>query len=807
MWKRWQSVACWLTIPLLFFLAWLSQGAGFDQLQRMRQLERLPRTDVISALSGEIHLEGQAVEPTELLRAPFSNVQCLYYLYTVEERRIDSDGDVRWVQIQRETDRVDEFYLEDTTGRIPIRPLGASISVSRYQERVGDLRHTEYRLDPNDTVFVFGYVRRPLEQPFVEFQTSALYTPIISTQGEQQARGSMASTSLVLSFLALMTASVAVMLACWVLNVHRLLTFLSAVSFVQGVGLLYLGLTMLQFDLQSSHARTLGHLERAQTEIQHLLSLEDISWSGDWDDVNVFHENGTAGQLPPTTRARIQSIYGTAAAAISRFNEIQARFPERVLSRYWEVRPITELPLASAFSPRVDQRRVIEMVPLNWWITAFMLPLGVAAAVIFPWLGFRKIHEKRYIENIPTSATVGLAYGPAELKGVGRKEHQLLRGPVSGADCLYYHYQVKRRTGAGDNESWVTIADETMQEIFVCQDDHGLAPVDLANAEIHSTHEYITTYAYQPDEPSSTPNRMFSVAEPSSKPKGKPDGMFSTSLITGEPDCMATEVSLHPGDDLYILGSAIIDERTGDRLKIGSDGTDFPFIVANWTEDQLMGRKVRRALGFLNLGLNGLVLSGLTIAGATASYSPTNFLLAAFIAPVFLGTCFIVLMYNDLQFVRQRVTRAWSNIDVSLKKRADLVPSLDAVAKEYLAYETELHKGISRMRAQLQRRLDPNEADELITAEKGVVARLFATAEQDPDLKSHELTRSLLDKLTTLENEISLMRVGYNDSVERHNTRIQRFPEVILAKVLGYDEAQPLQSDFGPIQPTEKADG
>ena len=111
------------------------------------------------------------------------------------------------------------------------------------------------------------------------------------------------------------------------------------------------------------------------------------------------------------------------------------------------------------------------------------------------------------------------------------------------------------------------------------------------------------------------------------------------------------------------------------------------------------------------------------------------------------------------------------------------------------------------MRAQLQRRLDPNEADELITAEKGVVARLFSTAEQDPDLKSHELTRSLLDKLTTLENEISLMRVGYNDSVERHNTRIQRFPEVILAKVLGYDEAQPLQSDFGPIQPTEKADG
>ena len=71
-----------------------------------------------------------------------------------------------------------------------------------------------------------------------------------------------------------------------------------------------------------------------------------------------------------------------------------------------------------------------------------------------------------------------------------------------------------------------------------------------------------------------------------------------------------------------------------------------------------MALKGRRGLGFLNLGLNGFMFAGLAITGATASYEPTDYLLAAFIAPAYLGVCFVVLMYNDLQFVRQRVARA-----------------------------------------------------------------------------------------------------------------------------------------------------
>ena len=92
-----------------------------------------------------------------------------------------------------------------------------------------------------------------------------------------------------------------------------------------------------------------------------------------------------------------------------------------------------------------------------------------------------------------------------------------------------------------------------------------------------------------------------------------------------------------------------------------------------------MGRKSRRGLGWLNLGLNGFVLIGFGLFGAAASYAATDFLLASMIAPLFLAGCFVGLMYNDIVFVRNRVLRAWSNIGVSLKKRADLIPNLSLI--------------------------------------------------------------------------------------------------------------------------------
>ena len=106
-------------------------------------------------------------------------------------------------------------------------------------------------------MFIFAYISRSHDLNIGEFEADGLYTPIISTQGEQQERQSMASSSPTPSFLGLLAASFAVMLSCWLVKVHRLTFFLSAVSRVQGLGLVCLGLTMLQFNLESSYEPTL----------------------------------------------------------------------------------------------------------------------------------------------------------------------------------------------------------------------------------------------------------------------------------------------------------------------------------------------------------------------------------------------------------------------------------------------------------------------------------------------------------------------------------------------------------------------
>ena len=756
MWKTWHTILCCLATPVLIGVAWLFQGYGFDVLQQMRQLERTPRSKIISVIEGEVNLEGQTIRLGQRLQAPHSGENCLYYLWILEEERQDDEGDTYWAEIDRKTERVDQFGLKDDTGGIRVVPIGAEINVESHTYRAGSYRHTEYRLHPGDTVFVFGYAdnQRSRESGYVvEFQTKGQYTPIISTYGEKGERQNMASSSLWWSFGALAAASFGVMFGCWTLQVHRLLTFLSIVSMLQGVGLVYLGLTMLKHDLESSHGRSLKQQQRAKQVIQTLLAQANISWKGDWGNAKIFAKDGPVDKLPPGDAARIRGIYGDVAAGITRFNAVRARFPERVLAPMWSIKPLPEMPRAEIFAPDFSQQRVIEKVPISNWVFWLMSALGIPAACIFPWYGFRKIREKRYIENIPTSLSTGLAFGPAEIKGTARKDQLTFEGPVSGLDCLFYHYVVKEKRGSGKKAKWVTIIDEEKRASFICEDAAGQTRVDLDKAEIHTKHKHSR----------SSGNRIY------------------------------TETNLRPDDQMYILGPAVIDETTGDRLKIAEDDLDFPLIVANLSETQMMSRKGRRGLGLLNLGLNGFVLTALAAFGATASYAPTDYLLSAFIAPIFLSICFIVLMFNDLHFVRHRVRRAWANIDVSLKKRADLLPNLEAVAKEYFTHEKSIHKGIAKMRAHLSGDLDPASADKMLATEKTVTSRLLAVKEDYPDLKGNEVAQKLFDQIVKLENEIALMREGYNDSVERHNTRIQSLPEVILAKLFGFKDAQPLR--------------
>jgi LemA protein len=138
--------------------------------------------------------------------------------------------------------------------------------------------------------------------------------------------------------------------------------------------------------------------------------------------------------------------------------------------------------------------------------------------------------------------------------------------------------------------------------------------------------------------------------------------------------------------------------------------------------------------------------------------------------------------YNRFVRLRTRVDNAWSQIDVQLRRRYDLIPNLVEAVKGYAAHERELFEDVTRARAAAEQAgtvQDQAQAENQITAG---VRRLFAVAENYPQLKANENFLALQEELTSTEGKIAYARQFYNDQVQELNTRIQSFPSNIVAK-------------------------
>jgi LemA protein len=176
---------------------------------------------------------------------------------------------------------------------------------------------------------------------------------------------------------------------------------------------------------------------------------------------------------------------------------------------------------------------------------------------------------------------------------------------------------------------------------------------------------------------------------------------------------------------------------------------------------------------------------------------------------VFFGIAAVVLLiliiwpvsiYNRLVLLRNRFQNAYSQIDVQLKRRYDLIPNLVEVAKGYMAHERETLEAVIAARnsasaANAQAASspgDPNAIRAVAGAESqltGALGRLFAVAEAYPNLKANEQMNQLTEELTSTENRVAFSRQAYNDAVLVYNTARQVFPAVLLAETLGFREA------------------
>jgi LemA protein len=146
----------------------------------------------------------------------------------------------------------------------------------------------------------------------------------------------------------------------------------------------------------------------------------------------------------------------------------------------------------------------------------------------------------------------------------------------------------------------------------------------------------------------------------------------------------------------------------------------------------------------------------------------------------------VVLAYNSLVRLRNEAEQGWANIDVQLKRRADLIPNLVETVKGYAAHERETFDEVTRARAALQQAQTPAEASTANAQAQQGVNRLIAVAEAYPELKASQNFLELQGELTDTEDKIAASRRYYNATVLRFNTKLQSFPTLLLAGPAGF---------------------
>jgi LemA protein len=154
----------------------------------------------------------------------------------------------------------------------------------------------------------------------------------------------------------------------------------------------------------------------------------------------------------------------------------------------------------------------------------------------------------------------------------------------------------------------------------------------------------------------------------------------------------------------------------------------------------------------------------------------------------------VIMTYNRLVGLRTQVANGWSQIDVQLKRRYDLIPNLVESVKDYMGYEQEtLRQVIEARNSAVKANTGGAATPETIAAEGALSAslgRLFALSENYPNLKASENVQKLMEELTGTENKIGFARQFYNDTATAMNTAVQSFPGNLIAGQFGFKNAE-----------------
>lgn len=399
---------------------------------------------------------------------------------------------------------------------------------------------------------------------------------------------------------------------------------------------------------------------------------------------------------------------------------------------------------------------------------------GVALAAVMILLGLRAGKRKRLVDNVPTSKTTGVFIGFVEVKGAAESE-QPFTSFLAESTCVWYAWEVEERwertvteTYTEDGETktrtrkesgWKTVDSGGEEQLFYLRDDCGVIRINPERAKIEGEKVFYETVGRH---------------DPLYFAKGP-----SHEIMDSDHRRRFSERAIPLHAPIYVIGQAR-ERQDVIAAEIAYDKVAPMFLISTRSEEQ-----ISRGLGWQFWLLGGLAVV-LGIAGWFITHKQMNVDPGAQVGMyvgVGLGVIggwllgWVWMAYNSMISLKHRVGQGWSNVDVQLKRRHDLIPGLVGCLEGLKAHERSVQEGIALLRSQAvvtapgQKGEDP----------RGCGPTLAALKESYPELKSSENFLKLQQALSDTENRIALARGYFNEIASHYNVRLQIVPDRFIA--------------------------
>ena len=414
-------------------------------------------------------------------------------------------------------------------------------------------------------------------------------------------------------------------------------------------------------------------------------------------------------------------------------------------------------------------------------MTFALIPFFISLACLFWWRSV--VLFKRTVEDVPTSKVKGVFFGLNEVKGSVMSDAPL-QTYLTEKPSVWYEWSIsehwkkteryrdkdgnqKTRTKSG----WRKVDSGGSFQSFFLKDDTGELLIEPEGAKV--------------DAPS-TMSSSCSPTDPFYYEKG-PDRAIANSTHRRR----FSERSLTPNDELYILGPAKLRQEVAKPMIAQSKEAKYYFISTKSETQIIRSKNVWAFIIIIFSFVAALVVPVVAISVETGVEpqevmleNPGWIFVSGLIFFAVASLFYLTILYNGMIRVRNRLIHAMGLIEIQLKRRHDLIPSLLKCVKGIASYETEVQELVASYRSlgANETSREPGEIAEKINQGAGFVRGLFVLSENYPDLSADQNYDSFMRALLDTEDRIALARQFYNDSLLALQDRLLTFPDVLVAK-------------------------